>query len=115
VFGLENEIPSILIELNTGYSIGIHLSNSVPIELKLVYPFKLFGITLEVGSLLSNNIQAYHIFLGPTFFAINNQKIRIPISLGLDILGNRNKEIYFGIGGIGAFNYSLTKTIYIVE
>jgi hypothetical protein len=111
-FGSEDEMPSVLVELNTGYAFGIELPNSMPIELKLVYPFRRFGCTLEAGTIFSNDVQAIHIFIGPTFFAINNSQIRVPISLGLDVLTNTNSS-YFGVGGIVAFNYSIMKNIFI--
>ncbi|MDR2393930.1 MAG: hypothetical protein LBD93_07235 [Treponema sp.] len=111
-FGSEEETPNVLIELNTGYAIGIELPNSVPIELKLVYLFTRFGCTLQAGSLLSDDIRAIHIFLGPTFFAINNPKIRIPISVGIDVLSSNKNDSYFGIGGIISLNYSITKNIF---
>jgi hypothetical protein len=113
VFGVDEEIPSLLLEINTGYAFGIELPNSIPIELKLVYPFRRFGCTLEAGTLLSGDARAIHIFIGPTFFVINNPQIRMPISLGLDVLANYNKSSYFGIGGIVSFHYSITKNIFI--
>lgn len=111
-FGLENETPHVLVEVNAGYAFGIELPNSAPIELKLVYPFALFGYTIEVGALLSDAVQAMHIFLGPTFFIINNSRIRAPISLGFDFLRNNKNRSYFGIGGIVSFHYSMTKNIF---
>jgi hypothetical protein len=111
-FGLEKEMPNVLIELNTGYAVGIELPNSVPIELKLVYPFTLFGFTLETGALLSDAVQSMHIFLGPTFFIINNSRIRVPISLGIDLVADNKNNSYFGIGGIVSFNYSITKNMF---
>jgi hypothetical protein len=111
IFGLENETPSILVELNTGYAIGIDLPSSVPIEIKLVYPFTHFGLTLEAGPLISPDITGIHIFFGPTFFAINNAKIRLPISIGVDM--NYKNDSYFGVGGIIGFNYVLAKYLYV--
>ncbi|MDR3342539.1 MAG: hypothetical protein LBT14_07095 [Treponema sp.] len=113
LFGLDNETPSVLIELNTGYAIGIELPHSVPIEFKLVYPFTLFGFTLEVGTELSKDEgSAFHILFGPTVFVINNSKMRIPITIGLDLLANKNNT-YLGLGGIIGYNYSITKNIYL--
>ncbi|MDR2446529.1 MAG: hypothetical protein LBD58_04455 [Treponema sp.] len=62
VFALKNEAPSVLMELNTGYAFGVELPDAIPIELKLVYPFTRFGLTLESGVLLSDNLQSLHIF-----------------------------------------------------
>ncbi|MDR1956001.1 MAG: hypothetical protein LBQ30_04025 [Treponema sp.] len=108
-----NEIPSILLEINTGYSGGIDLPNSIPIEFKLVYPFKRFGFTLETGVLLSEDTNGFHIFMGPTIFFINNSKFRMPLSLGIDLLINHKSNFYAGIGGILSFNYVVSKNLYI--
>jgi hypothetical protein len=111
-FSQENKTSDFLVELNSGYSIGINLPSAMPIELKLVYPFSRFGFTVEGGTfLLFEESPGYHIFFGPTFFVINNQKIRIPISLGVDITGYKN-NLYLGAGGIVSFNYSLSKYLY---
>lgn len=113
VFGLDNETPSVLIEANSGYAIGVNLPNAVPVELKLVYPFSRFGFTVELGPLfLHEKAVGYHTFFGPTLFMINNSKIRVSLSLGPDMMGNKTKS-YYGIGGLVSFNYSLTKNVYI--
>jgi len=111
IFAQENETPAFLIELNTGYAIGINMPSSVPIEIKMVYPYNRFGFTIETGILLADNI-GFHLFLGPTIFILNNPKIRIPVSLGFDIAILDKNKFYYGIGGIISFNYSLNKNIY---
>ncbi|MDR0554641.1 MAG: hypothetical protein LBG76_07575 [Treponema sp.] len=112
-FGLDNEMPSVLIETNVGYAIGVNLPHAMPVELKLVYPISRFGFTVEGGaSFFYEEAPGYHLFLGPTFFVINNPKIRAPISIGLDIVGNKNNS-YWGIGGLVSFNYSIRKNIYV--
>jgi hypothetical protein len=110
-FGLENELPSVLFEINTGYSLGIDLPGAVPLEAKLVYPFNWFGFTIEGGALFFDDI-GYHLLLGPTFFVINNVKMRLPITLGFNITGTNKNNSYYGIGGIASFNYVITKNMY---
>ena len=112
IFGQEAETPSVLIELNTGYAFGINMDSSLPIELKMVYPYTRFGITIEGGALLhSDNKAGVHFFVGPTLFIINNPKIRLPISVGFDLMVKNST--YFGLGGIVSFNYSLAKNLYL--
>jgi hypothetical protein len=111
IFSLDDEIPSVLIELNSGYAFGENVDNAIPIEFKLVYPYTRFGITVEGGTLLHSGSTGVHFFIGPTLFIINNPKIRFPISLGFDLLAQNT--IYYGLGGIISFNYSLTKNIYV--
>ena len=110
-FAQENEMPAFLIELNTGYAIGIDMPNSVPIEIKMVYPYTRFGFTVETGILLADDI-GFHLFLGPTVFIVNNPKIRIPVSLGFDITVINKDKLFYGIGGIVSFNYSINKNIF---
>jgi len=110
VFPQDFEEPAFLAELTTGYAFGINLQESVPVEIKLVYPIFRFGLTLESGVLLGEN-NGFHFFLGPTFFVINNSKVRVPLSIGLDLC-TINENLYYGIGGIISFNYVLHKNIY---
>jgi len=105
------EEPAYLLELETGYAFGINLQNSVPIEIKMVYPIFRFGFTLESGILLGENI-GFHFFLGPTFFIINNTRMRVPLSIGLDLC-TINNNLYYGLGGIISYHYVLHKNIYV--
>jgi hypothetical protein len=111
IFSLDNDDPFMFIELNSGYAIGIDTDNAIPLELKLIYPYNRFGLTVELGALFSEEETGFHFFIGPTFFIINTPKIRFPVSLGFDFM--HLKTVYYGIGGIASFNYSLTKNIYI--
>jgi len=110
LFSQESGKPGILIELNTGYAIGINLPNAVPVKIKLVYPFMHFGLTFE-GGILFDEDNGSQLFFGPAFFIINNPRIRVPISLGLDLC-TINKSNYYGIGGIISFNYVFKKNMY---
>jgi hypothetical protein len=112
-FGLENETPSFLMEVNTGFAAGIEMPGFVPAAIKFVYPYARFGFTMEAGGLFSNEKRAFNLFLGPAFFVVNNPKIRMPVSLGFNLLlGEGKKGTYYGIGGIFSVNYSLTRNIY---
>jgi hypothetical protein len=111
IYSLDDELPTVLIELNSGYAFGKDLDSSMPIELKLVYPYTLFGFTVEFGPSLNSNSTGMHCFIGPTLFIINNPKIRLPISLGFDLF--YQNTIYYGLGSIISFNYSLTRNIYV--
>jgi len=110
-FTMENEQPLFMMEINTGYSIGINQPNAIPIDIKIIYPYNRFGFTLEAGMAISDDI-GYRLFLGPTFFVINNPKIRLPISIGYDINGINNNNILHGIGIISSFNYRLNNMFY---
>jgi hypothetical protein len=111
VFSQENETPAFIVELNTGYAIGMELPDVVPIEIKLVYPYTRFGFTIESGILLGENI-GFHLFLGPTIFIINNPRMRVPVSFGLNF-NVINKNTFYGIGGIVSFNYAIHRNIFI--
>jgi hypothetical protein len=110
IFSIE-EKPSFLAELNTGYAFGIQLPNFFPIEAKLTYPIGRSGFTLEAGRLFDQEAKT-HIFFGIPYYIIYNSKIRLPVTIGGDILISK-QDAYFGIGGIVSFNYVLTKNVYI--
>ena len=110
-FSQEFKEPAFIIELNAGYAIGIDLPNVIPIEIKLVYPVNRFGLTIESGALLGDNV-GFHFFIGPTFFVMNNYRIRVPLSLGFDI-NVMNKSTYYGIGTIVSFNYFFHKNMFL--
>jgi hypothetical protein len=102
-------------EITAGYGFGINMANQVPIDIGLTFPIlNQFGFTTKFGMGIPMNGAKcfYHVFVGPTIFAINEENMRLPISLGIDLLGN-NENIYMGFTGIVAFHYAVTKNIYI--
>jgi hypothetical protein len=110
VFSQNNDLPAFMLELNTGYSVGINLDNAVQIDIKLIYSFERFGFAVEAGSLFSTDYSAFHLFLAPIYYFINADKWRLPLAVGLDFIND--KTSYIGIGGVIAIHYRLAKYIY---
>jgi hypothetical protein len=105
------ETPAVLIELNSGYSIGINIPNAVPIEMKLSYSFTKFGVTVAFGGDISEE-NGFHFLIGPTYYPINNNKMRLPVTLGFDVFAE-NGNYYYGLTGILAYHFVINKNLYI--
>jgi hypothetical protein len=110
-FGQGDEKPLVMYELGSGYSVGINTNNSVPLEFKMIIPFGNFGFMLSGGADFAES-SGGHGFIGATYFVINNDKTRIPVSLGFSISGNE-KHSYIGFSGLVSYQYILTNNIYI--
>jgi hypothetical protein len=111
VFGQETERPVVFYEFGIGYNIGINMDGSVPVDIKMTIPFSDFGFTLAGGAHIAENTGG-HIFAGLSYFIINNEQIRLPVSLGFEMHGN-NRSTYLGITGMVSYHYVLTKDFYI--
>ena len=108
-FSQENDIPIVMTEVCAGYAVGVDLNNAGFFDIKFIYPYKGFGFTLEGGGMFAKDEKLIHAFIGPMLL-INIQKLRIPISIGGDIIWG--KSTYLGIGGIVALHYSFNKSLY---
>jgi len=103
--------PTIMVETNAGYSVGINLENNYQLDIKLYYPINRFGLIVEVGSLFPQNDGYFHFFIAPMYFIINTEKWRVPVAIGFDVMGGKN-NLYYGIGGSVAAHYSVTRNFY---
>jgi len=108
-FPQDNDLPAFMVELDAGYAFGINVNSAVNFEVKLLYTYQRFGFVVEAGALISDNT-VFHLFLGPAFFFINNEKWRVPVAVGFDLSGG--KTLFYGMGGLVAVHYSITKNIY---
>jgi len=107
------QTPYFMAELNSGYALGFDFPNAIPVEIKFTtYTYKNFGFTAQAGVLTGDNI-SFHTFFGPAFFIINNSKMRLPVSIGIDLFLKDGNESYLGFGGIISYQYVITKNIYI--
>jgi len=113
VYAQDYETPAVMIEVNSGYALGIiNYQDAIPVEIKFTtYTYKSFGFTAEAGVLLGDNI-SFHSFFGPTFFIINSARIRLPLSLGLDVFLKDGNEAYLGAAGILSFHFVILKNLY---
>lgn len=105
-----DDLPAFMVELNAGYSLGINLNNATQADIRLYYSFEKFGFTIEAGGLFSTDYSAFHLFLAPIYYFINNDKWRLPLAVGLDFIND--KTYFIGIGSFIAIHYRLTKYIY---
>jgi hypothetical protein len=110
-FGQENEKPTVMWELGSGYGFGINMDSLAPLEIRMTIPFKNFGVIIAGGVDFANNIGG-HGFIGGTYFIINNGKMRVPASFGFNVSGNK-RNIYLGVGGLVSYHYILTNNIYM--
>jgi hypothetical protein len=110
IFSQNNDLPAFMFEANTGYAVGVNLDSAMNIDAKLMYSFQKFGLILEGGSLLTPEKASLHLYIAPTIFLINNEKWRVPIALGFDLIDGKTQ--YYGIGGILSAHRSLAKNIY---
>ena len=109
----EYETPYFMVELNSGYAIGVDFPNAIPVEIKFTtYTYKNFGFTAQAGVLLEDDI-SFHSYFGPVFFIINNSKMRLPVSLGLDVFLLNGNESYLGLGAAVSYQYVIFKNLYI--
>jgi hypothetical protein len=111
VFGQETERPIVMYEAGSGYNIGINMDGAIPLEIRMTIPFDDFGFILAGGVDFAEN-NGGHGFIGGTYFIFNNDKVRLPISLGFSISGNQ-RDSYLGISGLVSYHYVLAKDIYI--
>jgi hypothetical protein len=100
-----------MIEADAGYAIGINLNNAAFSDIRYFTSFDRFGFVLQAGSFFSQETIAYHIFLGPMMNLIKTPKWRVPLALGIDIIGENSH--YFGIGSLIAVQYAFTNRFYV--
>ena len=111
VFSQEGDLPTFMVECDTGFAAGINLKSAMLLDVKLVYPYKRFGFVIETGGLVSPDYSVFHLFLGPVFFVVDNLKWRIPLAIGMDLMNG--KTAYFGVGSIVAVHRRLTNYLYV--
>ena len=111
VYSQSNNLPSLLVEANAGYALGINLDNAMQIDAKLMYPFQRLGFAIEVGAVLTPDKTTAHVFLGPMLFLLNNEKWRIPIALGFNLLNG--ESFRYGIGGFISLHRRLLNHLYV--
>ena len=109
VFTQEN-IPTFMFETNVGYAVGVNLDNALCFDVRITYPYEKFGFVLEAGSIFTPNKNSFHVFIGPMMFLLDNEKWRIPLSLGFDFF--QGETSYYGIGSIISGNFKFTKNLY---
>lgn len=102
--------PLILYELGSGYGIGINMAGSVPLEIRMTVPLSNWGYMLFGGVDFGKNIGG-HGFIGATYFFINNSAMRLPVSLGFTISGNK-KNFYLGLSSLVSYHYIFAKNVY---
>jgi hypothetical protein len=112
VFGQGNEKPLSMYELGSGYGFGINMSTMVPLELRMTIPLGNLGFTLAGGADFAPNNIGGHGFIGVTYFAINANKMRLPLSFGLSVSGIKH-NVYFGISGLVSYHYIFSNNLYI--
>jgi hypothetical protein len=110
IFPQENELPSFLAELSTGYAVGIGLDNAFNFDIKFMYPYKRFGFAIEAGGLFTSSGPAFHTLLGPMILIVNTPKWRVPLIFGGDMI--LRDTTYFGVGGILSVHRRLSNIIY---
>jgi len=103
-------LPAFMVETNVGYAVGVNLNNAMQIDTRLYYSFERFGFAIEAGSLFTTDYSVFHLFLGPMYYFINNEKWRLPIILGFDFM--KNETDYLGAGAVIALHYRFTKYFY---
>jgi hypothetical protein len=106
-----HEDITFMTEINTGYAVGINLDNSVFLDARLSYLYKMVGFTVEFGSLFTPDKFSFHTFLGPMISIVNNEKWRVPLTIGFDLF--YGKTLYYGIGSSFSLHYKLTKNFYV--
>jgi hypothetical protein len=109
LFSQNNEQPSFMVEVNTGYAIGVNLDNTIQIDTRLYYPIERFGFTVEVGSFIQDE-SLFRILFAPMMCIINTSDWRVPFILGMDVKAGDNS--YFGIGGAISVHRKLTNYFY---
>jgi hypothetical protein len=103
--------PAFMVEVNGGYAVGVNLDNAGYFDTRLYYPFGKFGLAFEAGGLFADNSSMLHFLIGPMVYFFNNNKWRVPLILGFDIMNG--KTGYFGVGIIAAVHRSFTDHFYM--
>jgi hypothetical protein len=67
-FAQDNDLSKFMVEADVGYTIGINLESAMQIDVKLIYPYKRFGLVLEAGSMILSEKKAIHFFIAPLSF-----------------------------------------------
>ena len=111
IFCLDNDLPDLLFEVNAGYAFGVNMDNAVHFDTRLWYPYERFGLTVGIGGLFSQGYSAFHFFVGPMMYIINNKTWRVPLALGFDIISNDTS--YLGSGVVLSAHRRLTDCIYV--
>ena len=106
------DTPYFMINLNTGYSVGVNIADGIQYNMNLFYPGERVGLAVEIGVLNIENSNFFHFFAGPMIFLYNSVKWRVPLALGLDILGGDNSA-YHGIGCLMSAQYVMSSNFYL--
>jgi len=109
-FSQTGSLPVIMCELNSGYSIGINTDSGMQIDVKGMFLYDRFGVTLEAGSQLTPDKASFHLFLGPGIVVLNTGNWRMPVSIGMELF--HGKTMHYGIGAIVSVHYVITDLLY---
>jgi len=111
LFGQDTEEVYFMLEMGSGYNIGINMDSSVPLEFRMIMPIVNFGFLLSGGIDYATN-NGWQLFIGGTYFAISKENMRLPISIGFSYSEN-NKNSYLGIGGIVSYHFVFSRYLYL--
>ena len=102
--------PFFMVESSAGYALGVNLDNAAFFGVRLIYPFERFGLIVEAGRMFPQNSSAFHFFLGPMMYFVNDPQLRVLLSLGLDIMGGETTVL--GIGSTLSIHRRLGNFLY---